>query len=340
MSDTIPRSSKGSALGGRDFLANNDAFSSRFFPPAVRRFPNALRVETPNSLGTYRVLVMGESAAMGDPAPAFGASRYLEVLLRRRFPGQRFEIVNTAFTAINSHVILPIARECALQQGDLWIIYMGNNEMVGPFGAATVFGAQAPPLGLVRLDLALQRSRVGQLLAALARRLRSDPHAARSWQGMEMFLKNQLAADDPRRERVYRDFQANLETIVRAGLGGGVKSLLNTVAVNLRDCPPFGSLASANQSVAQRAAWGASHHYMPPAKYVSLLPDVVARLSAALDQFSPALERGAAWTTDAAYRETAEAIEFARAEGVLAVEMEAAATPRNRGHFAQLRELR
>lgn len=43
-----------------------------------------------------------------------------------------------------------------------------------------------------------------------------------------------------------------------------------------------------------------------------------------MDQFSPAVERGAAWTTDAPYRETAEAIEFARAEGVLAVEMEAA----------------
>jgi uridine phosphorylase len=43
-----------------------------------------------------------------------------------------------------------------------------------------------------------------------------------------------------------------------------------------------------------------------------------------LETFSPAVARGAAWTTDAPYRETAEAIEFARNEGVLAVEMEAA----------------
>jgi len=41
---------------------------------------------------------------------------------------------------------------------------MGNNEMVGPFGAATVFGAKAPPLGFVRLNLAIQKTRVGQLL--------------------------------------------------------------------------------------------------------------------------------------------------------------------------------
>jgi hypothetical protein len=39
---------------------------------------------------------------------------------------------------------------------------------------------------------------------------------------------------------------------------------------------------------------GASHHYLTPPKYVSLLPEVVARLIAALDQFTPAVERGAA----------------------------------------------
>jgi purine-nucleoside phosphorylase len=37
------------------------------------------------------------------------------------------------------------------------------------------------------------------------------------------------------------------------------------------------------------------------------------------------LERGATWTTDAPFRETAEAVATARARGLLAVEMEAAA---------------
>ena len=37
------------------------------------------------------------------------------------------------------------------------------------------------------------------------------------------------------------------------------------------------------------------------------------------------VERGATWTTDAPYRETLEAIGAARTEGILAVEMEAAA---------------
>jgi purine-nucleoside phosphorylase len=40
---------------------------------------------------------------------------------------------------------------------------------------------------------------------------------------------------------------------------------------------------------------------------------------------SPPVIVGASWTTDAPFRETADAIEVARSKGVLAVEMEAAA---------------
>ncbi len=40
---------------------------------------------------------------------------------------------------------------------------------------------------------------------------------------------------------------------------------------------------------------------------------------------SPRVVRGGVWTTDAPFRETDEAIAFAQSEGLLAVEMEAAA---------------
>jgi tetratricopeptide (TPR) repeat protein len=232
-------------LSQQDFLVGNESFSLRFFPPQLMRWPNPILMEARKPTNTYRIFILGESAAQGDPEPAYGAGRYLEVLLRERCPGEHFEIINMAITAINSNVILPIARACARQQGDLWIIYMGNNEMVGPFGAATVFGAKAPPWWLVRLSLAVQQTRVGQLLTSLARRLRGKA-ADTSWGGMEMFVGNQLAPDDPRRAVVYRNFQRNLRDILRVGLDSGAKIMLNTVAVNLKDCPPFASLSDTN----------------------------------------------------------------------------------------------
>ena len=239
--------------GGKDFLVNNDSFSLRFFPPKLARQSSPFMMEAGKPADTCRIFVLGESAARGEPEPPFAASRYLEALLSARYPQTRFEIINLGMTAINSHVILPIARDCARRQGDLWIIYMGNNEMVGPFGAATVFGAKAPPLPLVRLNLAIQKTRLGQLLAGLGRALKGKKSDAMAWGGMEMVEGNQLRADDPRREIVYRNFQKNLHDILKAGLGSGARILLNTVAVNLRDCPPFASLASSNLPAADRA---------------------------------------------------------------------------------------
>lgn len=233
---------KKTRIQGRDFLINNDKFVLRFFPPQLARLPGALRMAAEKPPNTCRIFVLGESAALGDPSPPYGAGRYLQALLSEHFPGEKFDVVNVSITAINSHVILPIARECARRQGDFWIIYMGNNEMIGPFGAASVFGAQAPPIWIVRLSLALQKTRVGQWLMSAVRNLHFKSSKNASWSGMEMFLGHQLPADDPRKERVYRNFQQNLRDILQAGLASGARVVLNTVAVNLKDCSPLASI--------------------------------------------------------------------------------------------------
>ena len=70
---------------------------------------------------------------------------------------------------------------------------------------------------------------------------------------------------------------------------------------------------------------GTSYHYAAAAEFAQADPRLVAMASAALaDNALPAVV-GASWTTDAPFRETEDAIARARAEGVLAVEMEAAA---------------
>ena len=70
---------------------------------------------------------------------------------------------------------------------------------------------------------------------------------------------------------------------------------------------------------------GASLHYLPASEYAEADPALIATIAEALARFGEPVERGTTWTTDAPYRETEQAIEAARAKGVLAVEMEAAA---------------
>ncbi len=70
---------------------------------------------------------------------------------------------------------------------------------------------------------------------------------------------------------------------------------------------------------------GTSYHYAAPAEFAEADPDLVAKAAAALQQAGLRALVGASRTTDAPFRETTEAIATARAKGVLAVEMEAAA---------------
>lgn len=69
---------------------------------------------------------------------------------------------------------------------------------------------------------------------------------------------------------------------------------------------------------------GTSYHYLPPSDFVSLRSEL-GSLAEAIMQATPKLIRGGTWTTDAPFRETAEATVAITASGLLAVEMEAAA---------------
>ncbi|MEK7678067.1 MAG: tetratricopeptide repeat protein, partial [Verrucomicrobiota bacterium] len=245
-----------SRMGERVVLVENEKFGRRFFPPSLAREPRPLILAPEKPADTIRIFVFGESAAMGDPEPAYGFSRILEVLLRERFPGRRFEVVNVAMTAINSHAILPLARECARLQGDVWVIYMGNNEVEGPFGSGTIFGPKAPGMFFIRASLALKTARIGQLLDDLQSRLLEKTAAPKSWGGMKMFMEHQIRQEDPGMEMVYRHFQSNLEDIVQVGKKSGAKILASTVGSNLRHCAPFASLHAAGLKETDQSAWG------------------------------------------------------------------------------------
>lgn len=233
----------------------NDRFGLRFFPRSVLRIPAPTVIPAKKPDQTCRVFILGESAALGDPEPAFGFGRYLEVLLRERFPEKRFEVICAAMTAINSHALLPMAKECAKREGDLWVIYMGNNEVVGPFGAGTVLGPRAPLRFAIQASLALKTTRVGQLLDATLDRIIPAASPPSSWSGMKMFLDAPTRHDDASRQRTDDHFRKNLDAILSQAKSAGVPVILCTVASNLKDCAPFASLHASRLSDDQRREW-------------------------------------------------------------------------------------
>src|SRR5689334_21640942 len=95
---------------GRAVLIENPDFGRSYFAPGLERAPQTLVLPARKETNTVRIFVFGESAALGDPEPAYGFARILEVMLGETLGGKHIEVINVAMTAINSHVVLDIAR--------------------------------------------------------------------------------------------------------------------------------------------------------------------------------------------------------------------------------------
>jgi tetratricopeptide (TPR) repeat protein len=241
--------------GRRAYYCDNYKFPWRFFPRAISRDFDPFLFPAKKPENTYRIFILGSSAAQGVPDGAFSFGRILEAMLREAFPSLKFEVINTALTAVNSHVALPLARECVRRQADLLIVYMGNNEVVGPYGPGTVFNPFSSSLGLIRFNIALKTLRLGQLISGLFQATSPGKNAPRVWRGMEMFLHRQVPADDPRLEAVYRHFKKNLEDIRLTAQSRGCPIIFCTVASNLKDCPPFASQHRRDLAAGRREEW-------------------------------------------------------------------------------------
>jgi tetratricopeptide (TPR) repeat protein len=220
---------------GKPASCYNLFFTAPFFPPGMIKTPQMYAIPAEKPAGTFRIVVLGESAAMGDPEPAFGFSRYLEVMLAERYPSMKFEIVNTGSVAINSHVVLPIARGLAKFRPDLFIIYSGNNEVVGPYGPGTTLTSAGMSLPVIRGSIFYHSTRIGQLLTKVGT-------PKKDWGGMAMFLDKQVRADSPLMKYAYSNFEQNLRDTISVARDAGARVIVSSVATNLKDCAPFGSM--------------------------------------------------------------------------------------------------
>ena len=88
---------------------------------------------------------------------------------------------------------------------------------------------------------------------------RSGAPTRRSRRILAYFQQHRVAADDPQRAAVYDYFRGNLADMLQAAENAGAKTILSTVAVNLKDFPPLGSLHRADLTKPDLARWEAAY---------------------------------------------------------------------------------
>jgi len=167
------------------YFCTNPDFTRVFLPAHFGIRPLNFRLKLHKDAGTVRVFVLGESAAQGTPEPAFGFAAQLQTQLSAHYAGRKVEVYNLGVTAINSHVVYQAARQLPDFEPDLFVVYMGNNEVIGPYGPGSAYLATMPPLWVIRASVWARGLRTGQLIQRLLPRLTSGGAAAPEWRGME-----------------------------------------------------------------------------------------------------------------------------------------------------------
>ena len=234
---------------------SNFEFARVALGPKLARPPIPMVVSRRADEGSFRIFVFGASAAKGFPNEAFSFARLLEAMLNDRFPDTRFAVINTAVTAINSHLVLPIVRECGAFDADLYVVYLGNNEVVGPHGPGTVFAGFSDSMAAIRFGAWVRSTRTGQLMSALLGRWGAGGDRPERWRGMQMFVQHEVARDDSRLAGTYANFRRNLADMCAAASARGVPVLLCTVVTNLKDTPPFASRHRRDVPEDRRQRW-------------------------------------------------------------------------------------
>lgn len=229
-------------INGEAYFQENKSFANQFYPPSLGVAPLDTTIEVNPNKDTVRVYILGGSAAQGFPHINHGLDRHLSAHLTAALPNKNIQIVNTAMTSVNSHVVYEVARTIPSGSADYAIILMGNNEVVGPYGPSTFSQNFLSSLTMIRTLQALKRTRTWQMISMLVEDLRPTSEGqALEWEGMQMFSQFNVKHDDSRLSDVYSHYNNNLRDMINILQDKGIHVILSSVPVNLRHSAPFGS---------------------------------------------------------------------------------------------------
>lgn len=243
-------------IDGVPHYQENPDFADQFYPRSLNIDPRENTFSEERGPELIRVYVLGGSAAQGFPHKNHGLDRLLATQLRAALPSRKVEVINTAMTSINSHVVYEIARSIPDNSADFAVILMGNNEVVGPYGPGTFNENFLANITLIRAIQALKRTRIWQALDSLFMSIKpSDAKQELEWEGMQMFTEHGVPHDDPRMESVYGHYEDNLTSTIETLRNRGIHVLLSSVPVNLRHTAPFLSVHRPDLSMEQLDQW-------------------------------------------------------------------------------------
>jgi tetratricopeptide (TPR) repeat protein len=224
---------------GREYWSPVPEFGSFALRREAAPQPKHFWVPVERTPGTLRVVVVGESAAAGFPGHEFNMARMLDAAWRERFPDRPIEAVNLTMVGVSSHLLRGFVREGMALEPDALVLYMGHNEVVGPYGPAGRLAGFYPRGWMARASLAVRNTRTGRFLEWVTRPKETAKQTV--WSGLNEFQGARVAADDAVLKAMTAQTKENVRAMVEMARKAGCKVLVCVPAVNLTDWPPLAS---------------------------------------------------------------------------------------------------
>ena len=191
----------------------------------------------PKPAGTFRIFLVGESAAKGYPQPPnLSMGSFLQAMLQDLHPDKKIELINLGTTGVSTFPLVYMVREIVRYSPDLVIVYAGNNEFYGAYGVASTSRGLGSRAGM-KAQRAIRSLAVLQKLDEI---LHPPPTTETSL--MEIMMGDPgLDPADPRREQAARNLAENIREMIQTCRQAGVPVLVCTTAVNEAGLAPIGN---------------------------------------------------------------------------------------------------
>jgi lysophospholipase L1-like esterase len=191
----------------------------------------------PKPASTFRIFLVGESAAKGYPQPPnLSMGSFLQAMLQDLHPNKKIELLNMGTTGVSTFPLVYMTKELVRYSPDLIIVYAGNNEFYGAYGVASTSRGLGTRAGL-KAQRAIRSMAVLQKLDEI---LHPPPTTDTSL--MEIMMGDPgIDPDDSRRSLAARNLGENIREMIQTCRKAGVPIVVCTTAVNEAGLAPIGN---------------------------------------------------------------------------------------------------
>ncbi len=232
----------------KEYLMVNPEIGKKYFRKFSQTSPRNDIFLKKKPGNTTRIFVMGSSTVYGFPYESnLMYSRILNQMLEDTYPDRKFEIVNTAITAVNSITLADFIDEILDQEPDAILLYAGHNEFYGAMGIGSNENTGKSRL-FSQLYLKMMRLRLFQLLQntmnSLPGKLAGDPSDQVSGTLMKRIVADKDILLNSEEYKIATErYKENISEILNKSSGKNVPVYMGDLVSNVKDLPPFNSIA-------------------------------------------------------------------------------------------------